>query len=146
MTQISRRILNKQVEEQIFETLWEAVSQVRDKKDVQIFLGDLLTPTERVMIAKRLAIAVLLLKQKDYETIKDFLKVSNETISKVSLILKMNNGYKIAINKIIRTEAGRQFWRDIENLLYRFSAPGKVFLPEEVVKYKLGHHKKKTLV
>lgn len=145
MTQVSRRVLNKQVAEQIFETLWEAISQVRDKQEIQIFLNDLLTPTERIMIAKRLAIAVLLLKQHDYETIKDFLKVSGETISKISLILKMNQGFKLAINKVIKTEAGRQFWQDIENLLYRLSAPGKVFLPEEVIKYKLGH-KKKTLV
>lgn len=145
MTQVSRRVLHKQVEEQIFETLWEAISQVRDKKDVQIFLNDLLTPTEKVMLAKRLAIAVLLLKQRNYQTIKDFLKVSGETISKISLILKMNKGFKLAINKVVRTEAGRQFWQEIENLLYRFSAPGKVFLPEETVKYKLGH-RKKTLV
>ena len=145
MSQVSRRILNKQVEEKVFETLWEAISQVRDKKEIQSFLGDLLSPTERVMIAKRLAIAVLLLKGRSYETIKDFLKVSTETVAKISIILKINNGYKIAINKVIRTEAGRQFWQDIEDLLYRLSSPGKVFLPEEVVKYKLGH-RKKTLV
>lgn len=146
MTQVSRRVLHKQVEQQIFETLWEAISQVRNREDIQIFLNDLLTPTERMMIAKRLAIAVLLLKERNYETIKDFLKVSNETISKVALTLKLNRGYKIAINKVIRTQAGREFWQDIENLLYRFSTPGRVFLPEDMVKYKLGHNKKKTLV
>ncbi|OGD92719.1 hypothetical protein A3C33_02270 [Candidatus Curtissbacteria bacterium RIFCSPHIGHO2_02_FULL_42_58] len=129
----------------MFETLWEAISQVRDKDDVQIFLNDLLSPIERVMIAKRLAIAALLLKGNSYETIKDFLKVSTETVAKISLILKMNKGYQLAINKLIRTEAGKQFWQEIENLLYRLSSPGKVFLPEEAVKYKLGH-KKKTLV
>src|SRR3990167_3793320 len=132
----------------MFETLWEAISQVRDKDDVQIFLNDLLSPIERVMIAKRLAIAALLLKGNSYETIKDFLKVSKvstETVAKISLILKMNKGYQLAINKLIRTEAGKQFWQEIENLLYRLSSPGKVFLPEEAVKYKLGH-KKKTLV
>jgi len=146
VTQVSRRVLHRQVEEQMFETLLEAISQVRNKNDVQVFLNDLLSPTERIMLAKRLAIAALLLRGEGYETIKNLLKVSNETISKVSIILKLNQGYAKVINKIALTEAGRQFWREIENLLYRFSAPGKVFLPEEVVKYKLGHHKKKTLV
>lgn len=145
MSRVSKRILNKQIEQQIFETLWEAISQVKNKGDVKLFLNDLLTPVERIMVAKRLAIAILLLRGKDYETIIDLLKVSNETISKVSLILKINNGYRIAINKIIRTEAGRQFWRDVENLLYRLGTPGKAFLPEEVIKRQLGH-KKKTLV
>ncbi|MDO8487412.1 MAG: Trp family transcriptional regulator [Candidatus Curtissbacteria bacterium] len=145
MSQVSRRLLDKRIEEQIFETLWEAISQLKDKKDIQIFLNDLLTPVERIVLAKRLAIAVLLLKSTDYGTIKNLLKVSGETISKVSLILKMNNGYKLAINKIVMTEAGRQFWQDIESALYRLGTPRKAFLPEEVIKYRLGH-KKKTLV
>lgn len=145
MTQVSRRILHKQVEEQIFETLWEAISQIRNKEEIQLFLNDFLSPTERVMLAKRLAIAILLLKEKDYETIKDLLKVSNETISKISLILKINRGYQTVINKLIRTEAGRQFWQDIESLIYRLSIPGRAFLPEEVIKHKL-RHRKKTLI
>ena len=146
MSQISRRILNKQVEEKVFETLWEAISQVKSKDDVKLFLSDLLSPVERIMVAKRLAIAVLLLKGSSYETIIDILKVSNETISKIALILRANSGYKIAVNKLLRSEAGREFWQGIEDLIYRLSSPGKVFLPEEVVKYRLGHSKKKTLV
>ena len=145
MTQVSRRLLNKQIEQQIFETLWEAISQLKNKTEIQIFLTDLVTPTERIVLAKRLAIAVLLLKNTNYETIKDLIKVSGETISKVALTLKMSNGYRIAINKIVRTESGRQFWQDVESLLYRLGTPGKTFLPEKQIKYKLGH-KKKTIV
>ena len=146
MSRVSKKVLNKQIEEQMFETLWEAISRVRGKADTKLFLADLLTPVERIMVAKRLGIAVMLMKGKDYETIIDVLRVSNETISKIALILRMNNGYKIAVSKIVRSEAGKEFWQDIENLIYRISSPGKVFLPEEVVKYRLGHSKKKTLV
>ncbi|MEX2028377.1 MAG: Trp family transcriptional regulator [Candidatus Curtissbacteria bacterium] len=142
MTRISRRILGKQIENEIFETLWEAISQVRTKQDVQLFLNDLLTPSEKLMIAKRLSIAVLLLKNRTYGEICDLLKVSNETVSRIALVLKMNTGFMIGINKVVKTEAGKQFWQDIENLLYRMSSPGKAFLPEEVVKHKLGHKKK----
>lgn len=137
--------MDRKIEGQIYETLWEAISQLKDKNDIQIFLNDLLSPVERIVLAKRLAIAVLLLKSTDYETIKNLLKVSGETISKVSIILKMNGGYKLAINKIALTEAGREFWQDIESLIYRLGTPRKAFLPEEVIKYRLGH-KKKTLV
>ncbi|OGD89343.1 hypothetical protein A3J17_03655 [Candidatus Curtissbacteria bacterium RIFCSPLOWO2_02_FULL_40_11] len=146
MSRVSKKVLNRQIEEQMFETLWESVSQVKNKEDVKLFLGDLLSPVERIMVAKRLAIAVMLLKGHNYETIIDILRVSNETISKIALALRLNRGYKIAIDKIIRSEAGRQFWQDIENLLYRMSSPGKVFLPDEVVTYRLGHNKKKTLL
>lgn len=146
MSRVSKKVVNRQIEEQMFETLWEAVSLVKTKEDVKLFLSDLLSPVERIMVAKRLAIAVLLLKGRDYETIINALRVSNETISKIALILRENSGYKIAVNKLLRSEAGREFWQGIEDLIYRLSSPGKVFLPEETVKYRLGHNKKKTLV
>jgi uncharacterized protein YerC len=146
VSRVSKKVLNKQIEEQMFETLWEAISEVKNKADVKMFLGDLLSPVERIMVAKRLAIAVLLLKGHGYETIIDLIKVSNETISKIALILRLNKGYRIAVDKLLKSEAGRQFWQEIQNLIYRMSSPGKVFLPEEVVKYRLGHNKKKTLV
>ena len=145
MGRISRRVLDRQVEEQVFETLWEAVSEVKGRTNVQAFLNDLLTPVERVMVAKRLAIAVLLLKKMAYGEIVDLLKVSNETIARIALIIKNSQGFNIAIDKVIRSEAGREIWREIENLIYRFSSPGKVFLPEEVVKYKQGR-RKRTIV
>lgn len=131
MARLSKVNLSKQIERQIFENFWEAISQIRDKKDIQSFLNDLLTPTERVMLAKRLAIAAMLLKGQDYATIRHFLKVSNETIAKVGVVLKTNQGYKTVIDKIIRTKAGRQFWKEVESFLYRFSSASRIFLPED---------------
>lgn len=137
-------MLNRNVEERMYNTLWEAISLIRSKHEIVSSLNDLLTPNERIMVAKRLGIAILLVKNTDYDTIKDMLKVSNETISKVSTILKISNGYRTMVKKILRSEAGRQFWQDVESLIYRWSSPGKVFMPEEAIKYRLGH-KKKTL-
>ena len=129
----------------MYETFWEAISKVKSKSEVQSFLSDLLSPVERTMIAKRLAIAALLLRGHGYENIKDLLKVSGATIAKVSAVINTNTGYKMVVNKIATSESTREFWQDVENLLYRMSAPGRVFLPEETVKYKLKH-KRKTLV
>ena len=88
MAQISKRHLSIQVQDKIIGTLLEAVSQVKGKEDTQLFLNDLLTPTERVVLAKRLAIAVLLLNGWGYESIQNFLKVSSDTVGKVSVIVK----------------------------------------------------------
>jgi len=109
VAQVSRRLLNKQIEQQIFETLWEAISQLKNKTEIQIFLTDLVTPTERIVLAKRLAIAVLLLKNTNYETIKDLIKVSGETISKVALTLKMSNGYRMRLTKLYELKADDNF-------------------------------------
>lgn len=145
MPLVSKRKIPQDIEEKMYETLWEAISQLRSRGEIQKFLNDLLSPVERQMIAKRIAIAALLMKGYGYEAIQDILKVSDATVAKVSMALNNNQGYKIAINKIARSEATREFWQEVENLFYRMSSPGKVFLPEEVVKRKLGH-KRKTLL
>ncbi|MDO8487105.1 MAG: YerC/YecD family TrpR-related protein, partial [Candidatus Curtissbacteria bacterium] len=133
------------VEDKIFQTFWEAIAKLQNQKEIQMFLHDLLSPTERTMLAKRLAIAALLLKGHTYESVMDILKVSNPTVAKVSLTLNLNPGYKIVINKIAKSEATREFWQDIGSAMYRISSPGKAFMPEGAIKHKLGH-KKKTLV
>jgi|SRR3990167_5540087 len=145
MPQVSKRILSKEVEEKMFETLWEALSQLRRREDIQLFLDDFLTPVERIMLAKRLAIAVLLLKGANYEGIRDFLKVSNDPISRVQLAIKHKKGYRVAIDKLIRTEAGREFWRDIASLIHRLGVTSDTFVDEKLVRRKLGI-KKKTLI
>ena len=112
---------------------------------MQLFLQDILSPTEKIMIAKRLAIASLLSKNYDYEAIKNLLKVSQGTIAKVALTLKFNKGYKIVIDKIQRSEAMKEFWQSIERIGQRLVSRQHYTSPEEVLKKKLGHESK-TLV
>lgn len=145
MPQVSKRVLRKEVEEQIAETLLEAVSQLRSKSDVSAFLKDLLSPVEKIMVSKRLAIAVLLLKGWDYDGIKDFLKVSNATVSKVSLVLKENVGYKIAVDKVAQTEAGREFWKDTVKMLHRMGTTKDLFKDEEQLNRKFKFRRKTLL-
>lgn len=145
MSQVSKRKVHHDIEEKMYETLWEAISQLKSRDDIQNFLNDLFSPVERQMITKRIAIAALLIKGYGYEAIQDLLKVSDTTVAKVSLILKGSDGYKTVINKIARSEASRAFWQDLENLFYRLSSPHNTFAPESLVKYKLGH-KRKTLL
>ena len=95
MTQVSKRIVHKQIESRMYETLFEAIKHLRSKEEIQLFLTDLLSPTERTMLAKRLAIAALLMRAYEYESIMNMLKVSSATISKVALVLNHNQGYKL---------------------------------------------------
>lgn len=145
MPLVSKRILSKDVEERISGTLLEAVSEVKGRSEVSSFVNDLLSPVERLMVGKRLAIAVLLVKGWDYGSIKDFLKVSNATVAKVSVILKVNHGYKMAIGKIIKTESGRLFWQDVAKFMHRVGTVGDTFVDEELLNKKFGY-KKKTIL
>jgi TrpR-related protein YerC/YecD len=81
--------------------LFELIVNLRTKKEVIDFLIGLFTPSETLMIARRIQIAKMLLNENNsYEIIRKKLKVSNQTISKVEHWLK-NDEQK---NKIIVTK------------------------------------------
>ena len=102
MAQVSKRYLQKQVEERILDLFWTSLSSLLTKEKISIFLDDLLSPTEKLMLSKRLAIAFMLMKGYDYSTINNRLKVSNPTIWNVKMSLAYKGkGYKIAIEQIM---------------------------------------------
>jgi len=92
MTQVSRIPLRKEVEQRVYEVLMESIAAARSRNTVVRLLDDLLSPTERLMIAKRLSIAFLLLRKYDQRTVSRWLKVSLSTVSKVSLTLQKGRG------------------------------------------------------
>lgn len=116
MSQISKRWISKEVEDRIFEVFWESLASCSTKQTVSDFLEDLLTPTEKIVLAKRVSIALLLLKGYDYKSINNLLKVSDPTIWIVKLWLKTKGkGYHLVLEKIIRSEKMEKFWQNMEN-------------------------------
>lgn len=82
--QVSSKKLNKTLEKQLFEMLFQLLAEVKDPREIKTLVGDLLTESELSTVAKRLGIAVYLDKGRSYEDIKDQLKVSSATISSVA--------------------------------------------------------------
>jgi len=106
MPQISKRPLSRIIYERIFKIFIEVIVDIKDKKESEDFLKDFLTPTERIMLAKRLTIAILLSKNYDYDTIHKVLHVSNTTISSVNNYIKFSGeGYRKVIDKFLKKEA-----------------------------------------
>ena len=124
MTKISRRFLNKELENHIFELFLSVIVDVKTVDDARSFIEDFLSPTERVMFTKRLAIALLLVKGYTYDDIDDTLKVSRSTIMNVSLWLKHGkSGYRNAVNKILETQKREKFIDKVEEILLQLSPP-----------------------
>lgn len=118
MVQVSKIPLRREIEKRVFDLFLEAVGEVKEKSEVSVFLNDLLSPTERLMLAKRLSIALLLHKGYDQRTICQILKVSLGTVNKVSLLLKLEGeGYRRMINKIIARGKMEEFWQKIDDFL-----------------------------
>lgn len=126
MAQVSRLPLEKDVEEQITKEFWWIITNLQDEKDVKKFLGDLLTKTERIMLIKRLAVALLLVKGYSYGQIRAVLKVSPTTTNQMQRWLeKGGEGYKLVIERLLKKEKMELFFKKLNNFLDQVSLPFK---------------------
>lgn len=115
MTQISRRILGKKVEERILSLFASSIVLAQNNEMALSWMEDLLTETERVMLSKRFSIAFMLLEGYDYDTIQDVLKVSSSTIGRVALWMKgSGKGVRTIREKIKKTESLKNLWEDVK--------------------------------
>lgn len=118
MPQVSKKFLAKDIEQRIFQVFEETLTGLKDKSEVKNFISDLFTPTEKIMLAKRLAVAVLLSKNYNYREICDLLNVSASTINSVLKQQSINGqGYQKAVERILRNEGIREIFLDLEKLL-----------------------------
>ena len=144
MPQVSRKPLDRETANRLFESFFRAIGLL-NRQDAEVFLNDLLTRTERVMLAKRLAISILLDAGKTYQHIKELLNVSQSTITAVVKTLELSGGYRRAIEKLKKSERWKEFWQELERFHFQNVNARYTFSEEDEIKRKLGH-RKKTLV
>lgn len=110
MTQISKYPIPDSTHQRILEIFFGTLVRIKSKEEAYQFVKDFLTPTEQIMLSKRLAIAFLLEKDYDFRTISKVLRVSTTTISHVNLMRKYGSrGYKTMIEKILSEEKVKDF-------------------------------------
>ncbi|OGG30506.1 hypothetical protein A3A63_03930 [Candidatus Gottesmanbacteria bacterium RIFCSPLOWO2_01_FULL_46_9] len=124
MTQISRNPLSKKMEDQMFSLFRGVLVDLNDEDDVAYFLDDLLSPTEKIMLGKRLAIAFLLEKGYDQRAIHTILKVSTSTVNSVNYWLqRKGQGYRKVIGMVRKAEKWQAFVEGLDKSLQEvFSA------------------------
>lgn len=81
MTQISKRYIPEEKLNRIFSLLFDLILSISDKKEAEDILSELLTPTERIMVAKRVACFYMLLKNVPNNQIADVIKLSTATVT-----------------------------------------------------------------
>ena len=118
MSQVSKYPIHKDVEKRMFEIFKNVISNLKSHGEIEDFLEDFLSPVEKIMLAKRLSIAVLLSKEYTYPSISKILRVTPTTIAGVSLSLKYSGrGYKKMVEDILSKEGQDDFWQKIEGVL-----------------------------
>lgn len=124
MGRVSRRQIDKEIEERIFEIFRSYIAHLRNPIEIQEFLTSLLSYTEQIMIAKRLAIAVLLSRGFTYEDIDQTLKVSKSTVGTVHKQLLIGAaGYKRAISHTLNKRKQENLANKLEEVLLKLSPP-----------------------
>ena len=124
MTQVSRRYLPPKVSGQIFDMFLSILSSLGSPSVTSSFVEDLLSPTEQIMLGKRLSIAYMLKKGYAQRDICDILKVSLATVSKISLTLKKStNGYDAVIDRMLRVQKISDFFLKLDEKIDHLLPP-----------------------
>ena len=110
MTRISKYRVEEKVLEKLYKLMFEIISNMDEEERFTGIVNELLSSTEKIMIAKRVAIIYLLMKKIDYIIISDVLKVSSATISKFHSIMNKGKEIKNILEGIIGNEKIKDFF------------------------------------
>lgn len=126
MTQVSKYPISDKIYQRILEIFLKSLVEIKTSDEAQHFVKDFLSPVERLMLSKRLAIAFLLEKNYEFREISRLLRVSLTTVARVSLMRKIEGeGYKKIINKLLREEQIDKFFLQAGESLSGLMAEGK---------------------
>jgi uncharacterized protein YerC len=107
--------LSKEEVIKTLDALYSAASGIRGRKAMKMFLRDLLTPSERIMLGRRIIIARMLINGSLQEEISQRLRVGRSTIWRVQKwLFDQFPGYENAI-KGMEVELGRRFYKEEKN-------------------------------
>ncbi|MCR4277025.1 MAG: trp operon repressor [Candidatus Roizmanbacteria bacterium] len=113
MARISKKPVDQKLLTKIYKLFYEVFLRYKGQEDFLLIMDDIFSPTEKIMLAKRLAIIYLLIKKVDYRDIADTLKVSTATILYyATTFYKRNSQVVNIINKMLKNEKVLNFLDD----------------------------------
>jgi len=121
---MSKYKLSEDTFEKIFELSMQVIMRGKNVNAIKQTFFDILSPVERLMIAKRIAVMYLIRKGIDYHTICEVLKVSTTTIAKFVYLLERSSSIKRALDSLINDSHLTLFFKELFGLLYRPGASG----------------------
>ena len=127
MAQVSQSPVSKNIKIVIQENFRRLISSLKKSSEVDLFLQDFLTKTEKIMLAKRLAVAFMLEKNYSYNEIEYILKVSPSTIAKIQQILESGKGYQVGVKKLMGQEELDMFWKEVRKMVHMIGKGKRVF-------------------
>lgn len=114
MPHVSPKKLKKEILNKLYDQFGKALEKSARKSGARFFLSDLLTRTEKIMLAKRFAVIYLLEEEVPTSYIAESLGMSYTTILKMSL--KHDIGKYSSLLKTIKEEK-KDIWGILEKIL-----------------------------
>jgi len=96
---LSQRQVNKNLEKEIFQMLYQLIVDIKTPEEAKSFLEDVFGKNESLALAKRLAVSYYLSRGRSYGNIRENLKVSSATISTVDKA-RDTKGFALALKKM----------------------------------------------
>ena len=119
---VQAKKMSRKARIQTLDALYTAAGTVRGRKAMKIFLRDLLTESERIMLGRRLLVARELIGGKTYDEITTKLHVGNSLVRRVDRWLNDEfPGYEAAVRAMEKEFEERKQKAD-ERYLYATSA------------------------
>ncbi len=124
MPHISKQLLEKKRFLEIHRQLFKIITEISRSGKTKIILDELLTKTEKLMLAKRLAIIFMLDQKESMYAISNILKVSPSTVARMSLSyengsyaniieeMRKQSSFWVQFHKIIPPRVGRDRFKN----------------------------------
>jgi Trp operon repressor len=124
MVQLSKQKLDPDLDRRIHILFYQLLTSIHSQDDFQRTFIGVLSPIELTVLARRMAIFLLLVKKIDREHIHQVLKVSNATISKYAMILENNKDVQKRFDQLADMQHINLFLRQlIQTIFY----PGRPY-------------------
>ena len=114
MPHVSSKKIKKEILNKLYNEFGKAFEKSAHKLQASLFLNDLLTKTEKIMLAKRFAVIYLLSQEVPVSYIAESLSMSYSTIFKMSL--KYDIGKYSSLLRSIEKEK-KDLWKILEKTL-----------------------------
>lgn len=115
MPHVSSKKLKKETLDKLYSQFGKALEQSAQRSGTKFFIGNLLTKTEKIMLAKRFAVIYLLSQEVPVSYIAESLGMSPTTIFKMSL--KHDVGKYSSLLKTLGEKDKTNIWGILEKIL-----------------------------
>lgn len=126
MPKVSRNPLSREMQQEMMRAFIQTLVKISDDALLRRFLDDLLSPTEKLMLSKRLMAAVLLQRGYSGGAVSTALKMSKTTVWLIQReLVKSGDGYRTVFDRFFRESRGQRILDAVERFLNAITFPVK---------------------